>query len=210
MRVISGEFRGRRLAAVPGQNTRPTTDKVKESMFNIIGPYFEGGTALDLFAGTGGLGLEALSRGIEKAVFIDSDHRAISVVRENARTLGISQARAEIFKNDARRALDALAARGMKFDLVFLDPPYKLTGLYEELILKMQELDLLEPRAYVIAEHAADVKLPDAYGKLSRWRLAEYGEIGISFYELEAAETGEAGAEGDAETDEDRHLSGLV
>ncbi|MBL0388844.1 16S rRNA (guanine(966)-N(2))-methyltransferase RsmD [Tumebacillus sp. ITR2] len=191
MRVISGEFRGRRLAAVPGQNTRPTTDKVKESMFNIIGPYFEGGTALDLFAGTGGLGLEALSRGIEKAVFVDADIKAFSVVRENVRTLGLSQARAEVYKNDARRALDALAARGMKFDLVFLDPPYKLTGLYEELILKMQEHNLLEPRAYVIAEHAADVQLPDSYGNLVRWRHVTYGEIGISFYELEA--------EGDAE-----------
>jgi 16S rRNA (guanine(966)-N(2))-methyltransferase RsmD len=207
MRVISGEFRGRRLAAVPGQNTRPTTDKVKESMFNIIGPYFEGGTALDLFAGTGGLGIESISRGIRQAVFVDADLKAFNVIRDNIRTLGLGKDRAEVYKNDARRALDALAARGMKFDLVFLDPPYKLTGLYEELIPKLLELDLLEPRAYVIAEHAADVQLPDAYGNLVRWRLASYGDISISFYEL--AEESDVG-EGDAEKDEDRDLSGLV
>ncbi|PWK12781.1 16S rRNA (guanine(966)-N(2))-methyltransferase RsmD [Tumebacillus permanentifrigoris] len=207
MRVISGEFRGRRLVAVPGQNTRPTTDKVKESMFNIIGPYFEGGTALDLFAGTGGLGIESLSRGIQQAVFIEADFKAFNVVRENIRTLGLGKDRAEVYKNDARRALDTLATRGMKFDLVFLDPPYKLTGFYEELIVKMLDLNLFEPRAYVIAEHAADVHLPDRYGNLVRWRQVSYGEISISFYELsEGTEVGE----GDAEQDEDRDLSGLV
>lgn len=206
MRVISGEFRGRRLAAVPGQNTRPTTDKVKESMFNIIGPYFEGGTTLDLFAGTGGLGIESLSRGIERAVFIDTDHKAISVIRDNIRTLQLDK-RTEVYKNDARRALDALSARGLTFDLVFLDPPYKLVGLYEELILKMQEQGLLEPRAYVIAEHAAEVHLPERMGRVVRWKTVIYGEIGISFYEAEE----EADiVEGDATHDEDRDLSGLV
>src|SRR5690348_8883448 len=142
MRVIAGEYKGRRLKAVPGQNTRPTTDKVKESMFNIIGPYFEGGMALDLFAGTGGLGIEALSRGIVKAVFIEKDYKAISVIRENIQMLGL-EPRVEISKNDAKRALDTLAERGVRFDLVFLDPPYKLIGLYQELILKMQQIGLL-------------------------------------------------------------------
>jgi 16S rRNA (guanine966-N2)-methyltransferase len=183
MRVIAGEHKGRRLKAVPGQNTRPTTDKVKESMFNIIGPYFEGGTALDLFAGTGSLGIEAISRGIEKAVFVDSDHKALSVIRENVDTLQLKP-QTEIFKNDAKRALDALAARGTRFDVVFLDPPYKLTGLYEELITKMQSLELLNDRAVIIAEHTADLELPEQIEKAVRWRLATYGEIGIDFYEF--------------------------
>ncbi|ASS75708.1 16S rRNA (guanine(966)-N(2))-methyltransferase RsmD [Tumebacillus algifaecis] len=183
MRVISGDCKGRRLKAVPGNNTRPTTDKVKESMFNIIGPYFDGGWALDLFAGSGGLGIEALSRGIEKAIFLDTDHKAMATVRENVTSLGLTS-RAEIYKNDARRALDQLAGRGLQFDLVFLDPPYKQVQLYEELITKMQALQLLNDRAYIIAEHHADVELPDAYGRAIRWRLAEYGEIAISFYEI--------------------------
>ncbi|MGZ4031842.1 MAG: 16S rRNA (guanine(966)-N(2))-methyltransferase RsmD [Tumebacillaceae bacterium] len=184
MRVIAGEHKGRRLKAVPGQNTRPTTDKVKESMFNIIGPYFEGGTALDLFAGTGSLGIEAISRGMEKAVFIDSDHKALSVIRENVMTLGLKD-QAEIFKNDAKRALDSLAARGTRFDLVFLDPPYKLTGLYEELITKLQALELVNDRAVIVAEHTADLELPEVIGKAVRWRLATYGEISIDFYEID-------------------------
>ncbi|MGZ4123658.1 MAG: 16S rRNA (guanine(966)-N(2))-methyltransferase RsmD [Tumebacillaceae bacterium] len=184
MRVIAGEHKGRRLKAVPGQNTRPTTDKVKESMFNIIGPYFEGGTALDLFAGTGSLGIEAISRGMEKAVFIDSDHKALSVIRENVMTLGLKD-QAEIFKIDAKRALDSLAARGTRFDLVFLDPPYKLTGLYEELITKLQALELVNDRAVIVAEHTADLELPEVIGKAVRWRLATYGEISIDFYEID-------------------------
>jgi 16S rRNA (guanine966-N2)-methyltransferase len=185
MRVIAGEHKGRRLKAVPGQNTRPTTDKVKESMFNIIGPYFEGGTALDLFAGTGSLGIEAISRGMEKAVFIDSDHKALSVIRENVTTLGLKD-QTEIFKNDAKRALDSLAARGTRFDLVFVDPPYKLTGLYEELITKMQSLELLNDRAVIVAEHTSDLELPEVIGKAVRWRLVTYGEIGIDFYEFDS------------------------
>jgi 16S rRNA (guanine966-N2)-methyltransferase len=195
MRVIAGTFRGRRLKAVPGMNTRPTTDKVKESMFNIIGPYFDGGTALDLFAGTGGLGIEALSRGIDRAFFIDKDYKALQTVRDNLASLGLTKERAEVHKNDAKRALDALKARELKFDLVFLDPPYKLTGLYEELILRLQQKGLLQEGAVIVAEHAADVELPDRFAKAVRWRLATYGEIAISFYEWKS-EMAEANEEG--------------
>lgn len=188
MRVIAGEHKGRRLKAVPGTNTRPTTDKVKESMFNIIGPYFDGGIALDLFAGTGGLGIESLSRGIDKAVFIDQDHKSIAVVRQNVSELRLND-RAEIYKNEARRSLDQLAGRGLRFDLVFLDPPYKLTGMYEELMGKMQELNLLQDDAIVVAEHGADVELPERFGGAARWRHAVYGEIAISFYRYERMTT---------------------
>jgi 16S rRNA (guanine966-N2)-methyltransferase len=183
MRVIAGDCKGRRLKAVPGQNTRPTTDKVKESMFNIIGPYFEGGVALDLFAGTGGLGIEALSRGIDRAIFIDQDFKAISVIRDNVRDLRLEE-RTEIYKNDARRALDLLANRGVRLDLVFLDPPYHNVGLYEDVILKMQALQLLNPKAIIVAEHSRDVMLPGAYDRAMRWREATYGDISLSFYEL--------------------------
>jgi len=184
MRVIAGDYKGRRLKAVPGLNTRPTTDKVKESMFNIIGQLFAGGTALDLFAGTGGLGIEALSRGIDRAVFIDKDFKAIQTIKENVRELGLSD-RAEVYKNDARRALEQLAERGVLFELVFLDPPYQKTLFYEELILQMQELGLLLDGAVIVAEHSADVELPDRYDAAVRWRQATYGEISISFYRYE-------------------------
>jgi 16S rRNA (guanine966-N2)-methyltransferase len=185
MRVISGEFRGRRLKAVPGDKTRPTTDKVKESMFNVIGPYFEGGLALDLFAGTGGLGIESLSRGMDKCVFIEQNIKALQTVRENVQALGIGRDRAEIYKNDAKKALEVLAGRNLRFDLVFLDPPYHLTGLYEEVITKMLEQNLLADHAYIVAEHSTDFNLPDEFGSAKRWRHAQYGDIAVSYYEVE-------------------------
>ncbi|HEU4963069.1 MAG TPA: 16S rRNA (guanine(966)-N(2))-methyltransferase RsmD [Bacilli bacterium] len=186
MRVISGEFRGRRLQAVPGSKTRPTTDKVKESMFNIIGPYFEAGLALDLFAGTGGLGLESLSRGMDKCIFIEMDVKAFRTVRDNVKTLGLDRDRAEVFKNEARKALEQLADRELRFDLVFLDPPYHKIELYEQVMTKLIDSNLLADDAYVVAEHAADVELPDTYGKAKRWRQAQYGDIAISFYRFDA------------------------
>lgn len=183
MRVISGEFRGRRLKAVPGSKTRPTTDKVKESMFNIIGPYFESGLALDLFAGTGGLGIESLSRGMDTCIFIEQDVKALQTVRENVQSLNLSRDRAEIYKNDARKALDLLAARGLKFDLVFIDPPYQKTDLYAQVFDKLIEHDLLADGAYIVAEHTADLALPDRIGTAERWREAQHGDIAVSYYE---------------------------
>lgn len=122
MRVVSGSAKGRPLKAVPGTGTRPTTDKVKEALFSMIGPYFDGGVALDLFAGSGGLGIEALSRGMDKAVFIDMESKSIDVIKENLRKTGL-EGQAEVFRNDAGRALKALAKRGALFDAVFLDRP---------------------------------------------------------------------------------------
>ncbi len=121
MRVVSGSAKGRPLKAVPGTGTRPTTDKVKEALFSMIGPYFEGGTALDLFAGSGGLGIEALSRGMDKAVFVDLEPKSIEVIRMNLTATKLEN-QAAIYRNDAGRALKALAKRSTTFDLVFLDP----------------------------------------------------------------------------------------
>lgn len=117
MRVVSGSAKGRPLKAVPGTGTRPTTDKVKEALFSMIGPYFDGGVALDLFAGSGGLGIEALSRGMDKAVFIDMESKSIDVIKENLRKTGL-EGQAEVFRNDAGRALKVLAKRGALFDAV--------------------------------------------------------------------------------------------
>lgn len=116
MRVVSGKCKGHPLKAVPGNTTRPTTDKVKESIFNMIGPYFDGGTALDLFGGSGGLGIEAISRGIEKAIFVDRDSKAIKVIHQNLESCRIHE-QAEVYRNDAERAVKALIKREMSFDL---------------------------------------------------------------------------------------------
>lgn len=182
MRVISGTARGRTLKAVPGMSTRPTTDKVKEALFSMIGPYFEGGTALDLFAGSGGLGIEALSRGMEKAVFIDLEYKSIETIKNNLKTAGVED-RAEVYKNDAERALKVLSKRGVLFDLVFLDPPYRLkTG--QKLMEQMDQLRLLTDQATIVLEYESSYEYPESFGNFSLVRKSVYGETALSIYEF--------------------------
>lgn len=183
MRVISGSARGRTLKAVPGMGTRPTTDKVKEAVFSMIGPYFDGGAVLDLFAGTGGLGIEALSRGMDKAVFVDLDYKSVEVVRANLKTAGLAE-RAEVYKNDAERALKVLAKREAAFELVFLDPPYRFK-FGEKLMQAMDELKLLEDRATVVLEYESSYVYPSCFGNFTELRKAEYGETAVSIYRYE-------------------------
>jgi 16S rRNA (guanine966-N2)-methyltransferase len=181
MRVISGSARGRALKAVPGMSTRPTTDKVKEAVFSMIGPYFEGGQVLDLFAGTGGLGIEALSRGMDKGIFIDIEKKSVDTVQHNLEAAGFTD-KAEIYRNDAGRALKLLGKRGLQFDLVFLDPPYKMKAI-AELITSLEEQALLEPNAWIIVEHDAEDDLAGKIGTLQLKKRAEYGETAITIYE---------------------------
>lgn len=180
MRVVSGSARGRSLKAVPGTDTRPTTDKVKEALFSMIGPYFDGGTVLDLFAGTGGLGIEALSRGMDLAVFVDLEYKSIEIVRANLKTTGFED-KAEVYKNDAERAIKALAKRDKKFDLVFLDPPYRLKN-GDKLMESMDRLDLLAGEATVVLEYDSSFSYRDFFGKFTEVRKAVYGETALSIY----------------------------
>src|SRR4051812_39217642 len=158
MRVVSGSSKGKALKAVPGNSTRPTTDKVKEALFNMIGPYFDGGIGLDLFAGSGGLGLEALSRGLDKVIFIDREPRAIQTIYENIKACKFEE-KAEVYRNDADRAIKPLVKREIKFDYVFLDPPYKKQELVH-LMEKMNQQDLVKVDGIVVCEHSFDIELP--------------------------------------------------
>ncbi|OPH61667.1 16S rRNA (guanine(966)-N(2))-methyltransferase RsmD [Paenibacillus ferrarius] len=180
MRVISGTAKGRSLKAVPGTSTRPTTDKVKEAIFSMIGPYFEGGQVLDLFAGTGGLGIEALSRGMDKAVFIDIEKKSIDTIQHNLQTAGLKD-QAEIYRTDATRALKALAKREQQFELVFLDPPYKMK-LIAELISAMEEQAIVVPNATIVVEHDAKDILPEVIGNFNQQRRADYGDTAVTIY----------------------------
>ncbi|MBD2862703.1 16S rRNA (guanine(966)-N(2))-methyltransferase RsmD [Paenibacillus oceani] len=187
MRVISGSAKGRPLKAVPGMGTRPTTDKVKEAIFSMIGPYFTGGNVLDLFAGTGGLGIEALSRGMERAVFVDADKKSVEVVAANLQAARLSE-QAEVYRNDASRAIKALSKRDLQFELIFLDPPYKMTAI-EELLHSMQELGLLADKAIAVVEHDAVNRYADEIGGLALRKRVEYGEIAVSVYDKVAPAT---------------------
>ncbi len=180
MRVVSGICKGRPLKAVPGNSTRPTTDKVKEAIFNMIGPYFCGGLGLDLFAGSGGLGLEALSRGLDKVIFIDREAKAIQIIHENIKACKFENA-AEVYRNDADRAVKALKKRELSFDYIFLDPPYKKQQLVN-LMEKMDELSLVKDTGIVVCEHSFDVELPQKAGKFTQIKHEKYGIIAVSIY----------------------------
>ncbi|MCA1029951.1 16S rRNA (guanine(966)-N(2))-methyltransferase RsmD [Bacillus timonensis] len=180
MRVVSGSCKGRPLKSVPGTSTRPTTDKVKESIFNMIGPYFNGGIGLDLFAGSGGLGIEALSRGIEKVIFVDREQKAIQTIKTNLELCQFSH-QVEVYRNVADRALKAIIKRDLKFHLIFLDPPYKQQQL-KTLIEEIEKNMLLTEDGYIVTEHGSDVTLPAEIGKLQRTKHEVYGLTAITIY----------------------------
>lgn len=186
MRVVSGTARGVSLRAVPGKRTRPTTDKVKEAIFSMIGPYFDGGAVLDLFAGTGALGIEALSRGAERAVFVDIEPQSIQVIKANLQAAKL-ESQAEVYRNEASHAVKALLRRGLKFDYVFLDPPYRMKQM-DELLEAMQGQDsgLIRSGGTVVLEHDADTAFPDEIGMLRCRRRANYGDTAVSVYHIES------------------------
>ncbi|MCH1623901.1 16S rRNA (guanine(966)-N(2))-methyltransferase RsmD [Fredinandcohnia quinoae] len=180
MRVVSGVKKGHQLKAVPGMSTRPTTDKVKEAIFNMIGPFFSGGQALDLFGGSGGLGIEALSRGIEHVIFVDRDPKAIQTIKLNLEICDFTL-NGEVYKNEAGRALKAIVKRGLQFDLIFLDPPYKQQKL-NQLIKEISEKNLLKKGGYIIAEHGSEIVLDGTIDSLTQVKYEKYGIIAVSIY----------------------------
>lgn len=181
MRVISGNQKGLHLKAVPGQSTRPTSDKVKESIFNMIGPYFDGGVMLDLYGGSGSIAIEALSRGMERAVIIDHDKKAIETIYENLKKTRLAD-RAEVYRTDTARALKALVKKEKKFHFIFLDPPYHQHRLDKE-IGYIAEYQLLESEGQLVVEHDSKVKLQEYYGDIQRVKEEKYGDTSISIFQ---------------------------
>ncbi|MEI5995476.1 RsmD family RNA methyltransferase [Enterococcus sp. 4G2_DIV0659] len=180
MRVISGEYGGRRLKALDGDNTRPTTDKVKESIFNMIGPYFDGGTALDLYAGSGGLAIEAVSRGMDLGICIEKNFAAIKVINENI-SITKEPEKFLVRKMDATKAIEYLKDAGTKIDLVLLDPPYAKQEI-EKQINQMLDLNLLNEDAMIVCETDKSVDLPEEIRNLTKYRETIYGITQISIY----------------------------
>lgn len=178
MRIVAGTARGRALLAPRGRGTRPTSDKVRGAVFNVLGQFFEGGAVLDLYAGSGALALEALSRGFERASCVESDREAAEVIRRNAEGCGFAQRveiRREAVEVSLRRAPSAT------FALAFLDPPYEMGP---ELALSHLS-SWLAPGATAVAEHHVRRPPLERYGALLLAERREYGETGISIYRLE-------------------------
>lgn len=157
MKVVSGKFRGLNLKAVPTNNTRPTSAKVKEAVFSMLSPYMVDGIALDLFAGTGSLGIEAVSRGYEKAYLVDKAYKAINTIKENVEKTREEDSFA-VVKSSATEALKKFETDKVKFDLVFLDPPYRMK-ITEQIIQDMVENNLLNDGAIIVDETDYDIDL---------------------------------------------------
>ena len=172
MRVITGKCRGRRLQEPVGMDVRPTTDQVKEAMFNIIQFDIEGRKVLDLFAGTGQLGIEALSRGAAECVFVDSARDSVRLVQENLRRCGLT---ARVLQCDSLGILKS----GEKFDVIFLDPPYG-TGLDSKAILAIKEFDILSRGGIMICETRPETVLPELPAEYGTTRVYRYGKIKLT------------------------------
>jgi len=180
MRIIAGRYRGHPIAAPAGRTARPTTDRVREALFSILGASVEDAAVLDLFAGSGALGLEALSRGAARAVFVEASPRSLAALHKNINRLGTEAIR--VARGRVEDTLGRLARNGETFDLVFLDPPYH-KGLAAQIVQRLSAGPLLRPGARVVAEHEADAPPPKALeGGLIQDDMRRYGETVLTFY----------------------------
>lgn len=180
MRIIGGWARSRRLRAPAGAATRPTADRVREAVFNILGPPPPGARVLDLFAGAGTLGLEAISRGAEAVVFVERAPAAVNCLRDNIASLGVRD-QCEIVTADVSRAIGRLGGRKTRFDWVFADPPYR-TGAAEATLVALGASELVADGGRVVIEHDKRESLPEASGGLERVDQRIYGDTAVSFY----------------------------
>lgn len=186
MRVITGSAKGRPLKTVKGREVRPTADRVKESLFNVIGARVIDARFLDLFAGSGNVGIEALSRGAAAATFVDLQTAHLKVVEENLRYTNLID-RAELLRRDARAALQDLGKRGRVYDLIFVDPPYA-QELCPPSLAGIVSNGLLAPDGWVLCEHHGKDPMPAVVGNLTRFRELSFGETVISLYQVERAD----------------------
>lgn len=183
MRVIAGKYKSRSLITVKSNATRPTTDKNKENLYNIIGPYFNGGYCLDLFAGSGGLGIEALSRGMEHLYSVDRSYQAIQVIKSNVSNLKMNED-IHIIKSDYKRAISLFSKENIKFDLVLLDPPYG-KKIIPPLLKSLQEMELLNDQCIVVCEDLKEEDFEEKYERLIKRKTVTYGITSLHIYKFE-------------------------
>lgn len=187
MRVVAGKFKGRRLKTVKGSEVRPTADRVKESLFRIFGEQVIGADFLDLCAGTGSVGLEALSQGARSTTFVDSNHHCIRVIASNLEMCGLDrrQPHVQLIRLDARKALVRLGKREAKFDLIYFDPPYA-SKIHEPCLRQIAETNLLSRTGVLVVEHRkvqeADYTESLILDELVLSRQEQYGDTMLSFY----------------------------
>ncbi|HLY99361.1 MAG TPA: 16S rRNA (guanine(966)-N(2))-methyltransferase RsmD [Candidatus Angelobacter sp.] len=183
VRIIAGKYRSRRLIAPPGTETRPTSDRLRETLFNVLAASVVDSLWLDLFAGTGAVGIEAISRGARMVYFVESSRRAARAIRDNLQSLGTEDG-FEVIEREAALALRMMDSQAVACDFCFLDPPWRKAGDYEQTLDFLSQSRLLQPQSLVIAEHDKHFDPGDAFGALRRQRTLRQGDAVLSFYRL--------------------------
>jgi 16S rRNA (guanine(966)-N(2))-methyltransferase RsmD len=181
VRVIGGAFRSRRLKANPPPGIRPTSDKLRETLFNILGPRIVDAVFLDGCAGTGGVGIEAISRGAQMVYFADRSPKATAIIRDNLKELGVAGG-FRVMDADLGKALDTCAAAGISFDVAFVDPPYEREDLYQAALERFASQPLLAADGVLVIEHSKRARLPEMEGPLRRYRELVQGDSALAFY----------------------------
>jgi 16S rRNA (guanine966-N2)-methyltransferase len=181
MRVIAGKYRSRNLVAPPGTSTRPTSDRLRETLFNVVAPRTPDSIWLDLYAGSGAIGIEALSRGAGQVYFVESSKKAVQTIRTNIESLGVEEG-FEILHGEVVQSLKVLDERGVECSICFLDPPYELRGAYEQTLNALRKTKLLNPETIVIVEHEKHFDPGDTCGGMERYRQLKQGDAVLSFY----------------------------
>lgn len=183
LRVISGKVRGLKLDTPKNQDVRPTTDRVKESLFNMINPYIRESNVLDLFAGTGSLGIECLSRGAKNCVFVDKSRESINIVKSNVKKARVEN-ESTILNIDFKDAVKRLSTQNQKFDVIFMDPPY-YENMFIDCLKSIDELNLLHEDGIIVVEHDTKDQFEETIGRLVKTRDKKYGNTTMTFYKWE-------------------------
>ena len=183
MRVIAGKYRSRPLRSLRGLDVRPTTDRLRETLFNVLAPQIEDSVWIDLYAGTGAVGIEALSRGARTVYFVESSRKAAGIVLDNLRSLQIEEG-FEVLERDAEQALRLLDSQAVSCDVCFLDPPYRMQQAYVDVLGFLGQSTLLKPASVAVAEHDKHFDPGAKFGALERYRKLKQGDAVLSFYNL--------------------------
>ncbi|HXH49166.1 MAG TPA: 16S rRNA (guanine(966)-N(2))-methyltransferase RsmD [Terriglobia bacterium] len=196
MRIISGQNRGQRIQTLKGTQLRPTSDQMRETLFDVLGPSVRDSAFLDAYAGSGAVGLEALSRGAKEVVFVEYHRAAVNLIRRNLAALKMEDG-FYLMNTKVLTAIERLDEEGSHFDFIFLDPPYSETREYHQVLRQLGRSQLLVPTSLVIAEHSRHFFLEDCYNRLLRSRTIRHGDAQLTFYRLSQAEASSSGTAGD-------------
>jgi 16S rRNA (guanine966-N2)-methyltransferase len=185
MRVISGTYRGLRLKTLKGGSLRPTSDRMRETLFDVLGDRIRDARFLDAYAGSGAVGIEALSRGAAHVVFLEQHRQAAEIIRQNLRSLGLTSG-FRVIATDAGQGIERLAVEAARFDIAFLDPPYAEIGEYHRILRVLSRAKVLRGDSLVMAEHSRRTRLETQYQSLSLGRVFQHGDTCLALYHVSA------------------------